>query len=178
MEATFDLNVCRFQTFTISLFSCEQEVTENSLSMWDTTRPWAPQRLVQDNKTLVSQQVGAHQQIVFFPACFRNSYFIAYTQIWPDTLAVGKGGSEVLTKTGMKVSPRMTISDVTISDVSGVTISDVTISDCQKSNTKLFRSGRQPEAGPLTPSPGWSGLFWRKVNRLLAMQDSCGCSSQ
>jgi len=44
-----------------------QEVTENSLSMWDTTRPWAPQRLVQDNKTL----------------------------IWPDTLAVGKGGSEI-----------------------------------------------------------------------------------
>lgn len=54
----------------------------------------------------------------------------------------------------------------------------VTISDSQKSNTKLFRSGRQPEAGPLTPIPGWSGFFWRKVNRLLAMQDSCGCSSQ
>ena len=35
-----------------------QELTENSLSMWDTARPWAPQRLVQDNKTLVSRQVG------------------------------------------------------------------------------------------------------------------------
>jgi len=44
-----------------------QEVTENSLSMWDTALPWAPRRLVQDNKTL----------------------------IWPDTLAIGKGGSEI-----------------------------------------------------------------------------------
>ena len=35
----------------------KQELTENSLSIWDTARPWAPQRLVQDNKTLVSQQV-------------------------------------------------------------------------------------------------------------------------
>ena len=67
----------------------DQEVTENSLSMWDTALPWAPQRLVQDNKTLVSQQVGT-ARIVFYTSEYSFSI-----QIWPDTLAIGKGGSEV-----------------------------------------------------------------------------------
>ena len=68
-----------------------QELTENSLSMWDTARPWAPQRLVQDNKTLVSQQVGT-ARIVFYTSEYSFSFSV---QIWPDTLAIGKGGSEV-----------------------------------------------------------------------------------
>ena len=60
--------------------------------MWDTALPWAPRRLVQDNKTLVSQQVGT-PRIAFYTSEYS---FIFCIQIWPDTLAIGKGGSEVL----------------------------------------------------------------------------------
>ena len=97
-----------------------QELTENSLSMWDTARPWAPQRLVQDNKTLVSQQVGLCYS--FFTA---HNILVFCIQIWPDTLAIGKGGNEVR------------------------------ISSYYQALNKMFSSGRRPEAGHLTRSPGW-----------------------
>ena len=41
-----------------------QELTNNAISMWDSGRAWAPDRLVQDNKSLV----------------------------WVDTMAMGEGG--------------------------------------------------------------------------------------
>ena len=71
----------------------DQEVTENSLSMWDTALPWAPQRLVQDNKTLVCEQIGTP---------FHTSEYFFCIQIWPDTLAIGKGGSEVFKEKRIK----------------------------------------------------------------------------